>query len=135
MNKLKGHHLSTPGKQRIFSEEEEKTSVERVISMSEFGFPIDEFDLRCIIHAYLGRIGRQVKQFKNNFPGKEWSKGFLKRNQELTVRFATNIKKSRASIDEATLTEYSNNLRDTCMQVQCENIFNYDETNLEKGAH
>ena len=52
--------------------------------MSDFGFPVNEFELRCIIHNYLGRTGRQVKYFTNNFPRKEWIRGFLKRNPEVT---------------------------------------------------
>lgn len=113
INKLKDQHPNKPGRQQIFSKEEESIFSRCVFDMSDFGFPVDEFELRCIIHNYLGRTGRQVKYFTDNFPGKEWIRGFLKRNPEVTVRFAANIKKSRAAINEETLTDYINNLKKT----------------------
>ena len=106
INKMKGHHTSKPGKPTVFSEEEEKVFVSCVIAMSDFGFPVDECELRYIVSAYLNRIGREVKQFTNNMPGVEWVRSFLKRHSEQCRRFAMNIKKSRASIDEKVLTEY-----------------------------
>lgn len=130
MNKLKEQHPNKPGRQQIFNTEEESIFARCVFEMSEFGFPVDVFELRCIIHNYLGRTGRQVKYFTDNFPGKEWIRGFLKRNPEVTVRFAANIKKSRAAINEEILTNYINHLQKTLDGVPPQNIWNYDESNL-----
>ena len=57
-------------------------------------------------------------------------RSFLKRHSELCRRFATNIKKSRASIDEKVLTEYIDNLKITLQGVSPANLWNYDESNL-----
>lgn len=130
LNKLKGKHTYKPGKQPIFNVEEERIFVECVNILSQFGFPIVEFDLRCLIYDYLGRSGRKVRQFTNNFPGKEWVRGFLKRNKDLTLRFAVNIEKARATVNPANLIEYINNLKQTIENVPCENIWNYNEINL-----
>lgn len=113
VNKVKGLHSKAPGKPPIFTTEEESTFVKCIIDMSNFGFPVDVFDLRCIISADLQRIGRTVKEFVSNFPGTEWTRSFLKRHPQLTVRFAANIKKTRAAIDENTLTNFINNLKVT----------------------
>lgn len=55
---------------------------------------------------------------------------FLKRYHDLSVRLASNIKRSRASINENILTEYIINLKEMITDVLPENIYNYDETNL-----
>jgi hypothetical protein len=57
-------------------------------------------------------------------PGKDWALNFLKTHPELTNRFATNIKKLRAAIDETTLTCYLNNLRKVIEGVPPKNIWN-----------
>lgn len=129
-NKLKKKHSLKPGYPPIFTADEEEAFVSCIQSASAFGFPVNEFELRCIIKTYLQRQGRTVKRFKNNFPGREWIKNFLKRHQELTVRFASNIKRSRAAINKETLTEYFENLKKNLTDIPPERIWNYDETNL-----
>ncbi|KAJ8890890.1 hypothetical protein PR048_010399 [Dryococelus australis] len=114
MNKLKGHHASTPGRPARFSGEEEKILSDYVIAMSKFGFPIDKFELRCIVSACVDRAGRVVKRFPKNLPRKEWVRSFLVSHLELTVRFTANIAKLKETLDGVTP----------------ENIWNYDESNL-----
>lgn len=130
INKLKGNQRIRPGRPSVFSEEEEVAFVNCILGFSKFGFPLDSMDLRMIVKSYLTRIGRNVSQFRNNVPGHEWVLGFLKRHQELTVRFASNIKRSRAGINSKTLTEYISNLGEVVKDVPPENIWNCDESNL-----
>lgn len=130
INKLKGNRNIRPGRPSVFSEEEEASFVNCILGFSEFGFPLDSMDLRMIVKSYLTRIGRNVAQFKNNVPGHEWVLGFLKRHHELTVRFASNIKRSRAGINAKALTEYISNLSEVVRDVPPENIWNCDESNL-----
>lgn len=61
-------------------------------------------------------------------PGRDWVKSFLKRQTDLSVRFANNTKRSRAAIDEKTITDYIDNLSMVTKDVSPENIYNYDET-------
>jgi hypothetical protein len=63
--------------------------------MSEFGFLVYKTDLLQILKSYLDRIGRKIKVFKNNLPELTWVSLFFKRNLTLSVRLATNIKRSR----------------------------------------
>jgi len=62
------------------------------MTASSYGFPVDEMDLWFIVKAYAGRKGVRIRQFRNNLPGTDWMKSFIKRHKELTVRLASNIK-------------------------------------------
>jgi hypothetical protein len=138
--KLKVRHAATkgrvpvekgkPGHPTVFSVEEEKEFCEYVTKMSEFGYPIDTYDLQVIISSYLGRTGRKVAAFKNNIPGSDWTRSFIKRHNELTTRFASNIKRVRAGITEETINEYFENLTKELNDVPTSNTWNFDETNL-----
>lgn len=131
INKLKNHHTNNnPGHPPIFSDEEEAAFAACILSFSDFGFPLDAFDLRMIVKTYLTRIGRTVRLFNKNLPGKEWVQGFLKRHPELTMRFASNIKRVRAAITAESLKEYIHNLSQVVDGIPPENIWNCDETNL-----
>lgn len=131
-NKLKGVFNNKPGRQPVFSSEEEIAIKEHVKKLSEFGFPISEFELRYVMKCYLDKQGRKVKEFEKNknMPGYEWGKLFLKRHPDLTTRVCSNIKRERAGIDEDTINAYFENLEHSVAGVPPENIWNYDETNL-----
>jgi DDE superfamily endonuclease/helix-turn-helix, Psq domain len=128
--KLKGIHLKLPGKQPVFCREEEETFVSYIEALSDYGFPLTNQDLIFVITSYLNKIDRSIKQFTNNVPGKDWIKSFLLRYPRLKERFASNIKRSRAAVDERTVREYITNLKDVVKDVPVENIWNLDETNL-----
>jgi len=128
--KLKKQHGNHWGRPTIFSEEEEKCFTSHIILMSYYGFPVDKTDFRYIVKSYLDRLGKKVNTFKNNLPGLSWVSNFLKRNKTLSYRLATNIKRSRAAINEDIIRQYINNLQKTIGDVLPENIYNYDETNL-----
>ncbi|KAJ8912181.1 hypothetical protein NQ315_006148 [Exocentrus adspersus] len=110
LNKLKKRYTGKPGHLKIFSDEEEMFFVQCILKFSDFGFPLDSFDLRMIIKSYLTRTGRSVRIYKNNVPGKEWLTSFLRKHSELTMRFASNIKRVRAGITSQVLKDYINNL-------------------------
>lgn len=62
-NKLKQQHCKMPGKQPVFSKEEEESFVSYIEAMSDYGFPLTQQDLRYIITCYLNKIDRKVKQY------------------------------------------------------------------------
>lgn len=128
--KLKGVHHNNPGYPPVFSNEEERRFVACIHSLSEFGFPVTELELRQIIKTYLNRQGRKIARFKHNVPGRDWVISFLKRHKDLTARIASNIKRSRAALNVNQMTEYIENLRQTLVDVEPNAIFNYDESNL-----
>ena len=67
----------------------------RVITMCNWGCPLDKLDLRMMVAAYLTKQNRIVKKFKDNIPGEDWVSSFMKCNG-LTNRIATNIRRKRA---------------------------------------
>lgn len=101
-----------------------------ITSMSDFGFPVNEDDLRVIVKHYLTKVGRSVYRFKNNSPGRDWMEKFLNRHPDLFERFVLNIKKTRAAIMPETFTKFINNLKEELINVPPENIWNFDETNV-----
>ena len=64
-NKLKGAHNKAVGGQTVFTPEEKL--FEHTIVMSNFGFPVDTFDLRMIVKSYIDRRGLAIRQFQNNY--------------------------------------------------------------------
>jgi len=111
-NKLKGLHDKNPGKQTVFVPQEEESIAEHVKILSEFGFPITEYDLRCIAKSYLETLGRKVTDFakSDNMPGYDWGKSFLKRHPDLSIRVCSNIKREHAAVDSNTVESYFENL-------------------------
>lgn len=74
---LKEKHVKLPGKQPVFSRDEEETFVSYIEAMSDYGFPLTQQDLNIVITSYLNRIDRTIKHLSNNAPGKDWIKSFL----------------------------------------------------------
>jgi len=129
-NKLKGSHAGKPGGPTVFSQQEEETFKAYVMTASCYGFPVDEMDLRFIVKAYADRKGIRIRQFRNNLPGTDWMKSFIKRHTELTVCLASNIKRKRAEVSPTVINEYFDNLTAELNGVDAAGIWNYDETNL-----
>lgn len=75
------------------SESEEQHLTEGVLASAEWGFPLSTFDLRMIAKSYLDKKGVMKENLKNNLPGTDWARNFLKRHKKiLSVRLANNIK-------------------------------------------
>ena len=98
--------------------------------MSDYGFPLDPYDLKCIVKSYLDKTGCTERRFKQNMPGVEWTRSFLKRNKNIALRFSSNISKTKASISQETINEFFNHISKVLDSIPPSNIWNYDETNL-----
>lgn len=123
--------MKKKGGQPVLSEVEELALVKCIVASSVWGYPIDSFDLRMIIHSYLEDIGKVVKKFKNNIPGIDFVYSFVKRHKRaISNRMCQNIKRSRAKICRETLSEYFDHLEKELTGIPLENIVNYDQTNL-----
>lgn len=107
--------------------------IAHAIAMSSFGFPMTKFDLHCVVKAYLDRTGRKVSAFKDgNFPGKEWANSFMKRHKDiLSERVSKNITYARASTDAEVIDKFFGHLEKELEGIPGENIWNYDETNVQ----
>lgn len=118
------------GRGRVFSDEEELSLEQHVIKMSDYGFPVVELDFRYAVKCYLDKKGVNIDRFRENLPGYEWTKSFLKRHNNLTSRVSTNIKKVRAELSANDIENYIGNLQPVVKDIPPTHIFNYDETNL-----
>ena len=120
----------SPGRPPVLSEREESILIERIQIMCEWGYPIDGLDLRYLVKEYLDRKGVVEKRFKNNMPSSEFLHHFKRRHPEITQRFASNIKRSRAMVSEEVITNYFDHLERELDKLPPNCIYNYDETNL-----
>lgn len=129
-NKLKRIHCKKVGRGRVFTEPEETAFEQHLIKLSDYGFPVVESDFRMAIKNYLDKKGAVVHRFKENIPGYEWTKSFLKRHHNLSVRISSNIKKARAQVGATEINNYMDNLSVAIKDIPPSRIWNYDETNL-----
>ena len=101
------------------------------LKSSEFGFPVGAFELRCIMKGYSDKQGLMIPQFKNDIPGNDWVRSFLKKHKDLTVRLSSNIKHKRAEVCSIMIVEYFIYITKELKNLSPENIWNYDKTNLD----
>lgn len=124
-------NVKKQGGQTVLNNEEEDLLIRNINTCSDWGYPIDSYDLRLIVKNYLDKLGRKVVRFKDNLPGPEFVTSFLKRHRsQLSKRMCENIKRSRAQVSRDILNEYFTNLSIALQDVPPCNIINYDETNL-----
>lgn len=118
-NKLKNKHTSAVGHPATFTEQEEKLFKIRTVLLCDWGFPLDSLDPRMMV----------VWKFKNNIPGEDWARRFIKR-WNLTNRTASNICRKQAKTSQSELQSYFENIQKELDDVPSPHIWNYDETNL-----
>lgn len=129
-NKLKGNHDKPIGRSRIFTDAEEIAFEQHLMKLSDYGFPVVESDFRMAVKSFLDKKGTSVCQFKENLPGYDWTKSFLQRHANLSIRISSNIKKVRAQVGVNEINDYMDHLRVSIQDVPPSRIWNYDETNL-----
>ena len=83
--------------------------------------------------------GRNVPQFDQNLPSKEWAILFLKRQTEtIGLRRCQNLAPSKAAVSAEDVNAFLNNLQQSMREADGStltpnNVFNYDETNLSNN--
>ncbi|CAG5003196.1 unnamed protein product [Parnassius apollo] len=118
-------------KNTVLSKETELQFIKYINVCAEWGYPMELYDLRVLVKNYLDRLGVTEKRFKNNLPGPDFTRSFLKRHSDkITQRVSQNIKRNRAAVSPDTIKEYFQQLQISISDVPIENIVNYDETNL-----
>ena len=130
-NKVKGRHSKKVGHPTVLNVDEEEAIVGGILTLAEWGFPMDRFVLKMIVRDYLNSTKRKVLVFKNNTPGPDYINNFLNwHKHRLRLRTVSNYSRKRSSVTAKTLGEYFDNLEESLRGIPLENIFNYDETNL-----
>lgn len=124
-------NMKRQGGQNALDDDTEHHIVKYLNTCSDWGYPLDTFDLRIMIKSYLDTLGVTHKRFKNNMPGPDYAARFLKRYKDsISLRMCQNIKKSRAQVSPDSINEYFGELEQTLKDIDPNNIINYDETNL-----
>lgn len=119
------------GHPTLFTNTEEKTFVNHLQTVSEWGFPYTATDLRHIAKNYLEKVGRRVPYLKDNMPGYEWASNFLKRHKDkLRPRQAANISVNRSRINAEVIDSFFENLTTSISGVTADCFINFDETNV-----
>lgn len=127
---VKNNDLLAYGRPPVLGPLEEARLVEALLTCAEWGFPMKSYDVRYLVQQYLNKCGKREKRFKNNLPGLDWFKSFMRRHPNLTIKFAENTKRVRAAVTYEVVEAYFANLESSLVDVQPFNILNYDETNF-----
>ena len=129
--RIKNPDTKSPGGQPVLDTTLEDHIASRLVTCSDWGFPLDALDLRYLVKGYLDKRGLVEPRFKQNMPGTEWVTTFMKRQEQtLSQRICQNIKRSRAAVTPEIVNDYFDNLTETLKDIPASNIVNYDETNL-----
>ena len=97
LNKIHKKHEGKPGHPPILTPEEEKIMADSLGVVGDWGFPFTKADIRGVVEKFVSKQRRNVPQWTNNMPGYDFVNNFAARNN-LSHRFATNIKMSRSSV-------------------------------------
>ena len=125
-------HSRKPGGQTALSAAEEEVICSHLIALASFGFPVTGRELRFLVQSYLVRIDRRIPYFRDNLPGRDWMNSFLQRHKEkLSVRMSQSVSRARAGLNYDTINMFFDNLTQELAGVPPENIWNYDESNLQ----
>lgn len=122
-------HTKPVGHPTVLSPAEEATIASTLGVVAKWGFPLTRLDIRDVVKKYLDKQGKAVSVFKDNVPGPDFLDAFMLRNN-LTIRTASNIKRSRSSVNRDDILNFFNNAELALKDVKSKNLYNYDETNV-----
>ncbi|KAI4460651.1 hypothetical protein MML48_5g00008305 [Holotrichia oblita] len=117
--RIVGTHPKAVGRPTVLTAQEEALIARTLGVVANWGFPLTKVDIRNVIKKF----------FNNNCPGPDFLDSFIKRNN-LSVRMASNIKRSGSSVDHNDILDFINNIDLAIKEVKSTNFYNYDETNV-----
>ncbi len=94
LNKCKNKHSGKVGTPLRLTDECEAFLLQAIDLLAEWKVPLQQLDIRLLVKDYLDRKGVNDTKFKDNCPGEDWMKGFIRRHN-LTQRLADNVKPAR----------------------------------------
>ncbi|XP_047138172.1 uncharacterized protein LOC124814460 [Hydra vulgaris] len=122
---------SVVGRRSALLPEEEVTIAQYIATFSDFGYAFEIVDLKLFIQSFLQKSDRDCPYFKQNLPGNDWVRSFLKRHKKfLSYRACQNICRKHAAVSCDSVNRFFSNLEETIKNILSQNIINYDETNL-----
>ena len=127
--KVKGKGAKKHGGQLAVSAENEVKLSKIINQVALWSVPFDSLDIRHLVKHSLDKEGAQHRIFRDNLPGIDWLKGFMKRHN-LTLRQADKVKPKRYEVTEESVNSFYSELTEALQDVPMSNIYNFDETNL-----
>lgn len=127
--KCRGLNAKRNGRQTALSDDCERLLAAAINQLAEWKVPLDGWDIRMLVKHMLDTRHQEIKVFKDNLPGNDWLRAFMKR-KNLVKRYADYVKPKRFEISAEELNNFYDELTVTINGVPPANIFNFDETNL-----
>lgn len=122
---------SNRGRSTALSPSTEAEIAIAIMYAASWGFPLEKTEIPRLVERYLISNDIIIPIFKEGtLPGPDWTDSFLKRNVNLSLRMANNIKRARAKISPLLIDEFFNEITPYLKDVHPDNFFNYDESNL-----
>ncbi|KAJ8969389.1 hypothetical protein NQ314_001788 [Rhamnusium bicolor] len=125
------------GPDTVLTVAEEAQLEKWIIEKALLGFPMHPDELKDSVQRVLKTINRP-NPFVDDRPGRKWLKLFLNRHPKITQRSAEIISKARASVSEAGIRNWFQELNEYLQHENCaeilndpSRIFNGDETGLQ----
>ena len=110
-NKTNNFHPKTSSGQTALQDNLEQHILNSVDLLTDWKVLFDGFSIRCLVKAYLDTKCDITLCFKENMPGNNWLRGFVKRCN-LTKRIANNVKAARAEVKHEVINNYFDNLEE-----------------------
>jgi len=127
--KVIGKNERTTGGQLALSAEVEKRLAGILHQVALWQIPFNGLDVRYLVQYSLEKEGIRHRKFRDNFPGVDWLKGFMKRHT-LTFRQSDNVKAKRYEVTEESVSHFYEGLTEALRGVPPGNIYNFDETSM-----
>jgi hypothetical protein len=119
------------GRPQQLSTEVEEAIVKCLELCSEFNYPLRKRDLQNLVQSYC--VENSVKtRWEKDQPGQDWIRSFKSRwSHRVKVKKPRNIKRSRAKVSPADVTDFFDRIRPNLEGIPPSRIFNYDESNFQ----
>ena len=129
ITKYSGHSTKKSGGQTFLSSSCEAAIVLVLNQLVDWKVPLTMMELRMLVKNYIDLSGNCAGKFRDNFPGNDWARGFLKRHA-LLLRFASKTKPNRCKLTKDKMESYFFHLGESLSGVDASQIYNFDETNF-----
>lgn len=121
---------------QIFTDDEEKLLAQYLLDASRMNYGLTTKDTRQFAYMYAVENGKKVNQnwFTNKVASRDWLRGFMFRNKNLSLRTPEPTSLARATaFNQHTVGEFFELLKDVLSRYNFgpETIYNYDETGVQ----
>lgn len=128
-------HQPNIGNRQIFSKEEEKSLKEYLKTASKMAYGLTTTQTKQLAFEYASKLSKKLPPswIEKTEAGREWLRGFMKRNQDLSLRQPELTSLSRAtSFNPANVKKFYDNLEVVLKRyaITPDRIYNADETGL-----